>query len=581
MRAKWPSPQDFNEAIQNPNTCFADTSLRNGTVALNSLGLPRVESGNFANVYKVTCPDATFAVRCFTHQVADVAARYGLLSDFILNDDLIYTVTFHFQEQGIRVGKDWFPIVKMEWVDGDHFIPWIERNVEHPQNFIKLADNFLSMMSDLQQARIAHGDLQHGNIIIVDNDFRLVDYDGMFVPGMAGMTSNELGHSNYQHPRRDKSHFGSYLDNFSAWLIFASLEMIARDSSLWHDIGKKDGETILFTASDLSSPENSLTFRRLREHTDKDIRLAANSILDLLHLRPEQVPPPAVTHRNLRFTPLRSPSWVEKLSRRAERMVRLLSPKANKQPTAPPPGPISNSSAQRQLPNWLEDWIAKTPLTAPPREGSSTSSSRKQSDKPSNAAPSNAAPSNAGSSSAGASTPSLSPLRSAPPQHAPSQQGEPKLHGYDISRMLARASKLASGGKLGEAKRLIREAQDAAKSGGYPALILETLSAEAAVMAMEASAHRHAHRFHEATSLYEKAIRALRQCRQLRSGKPDRLDDLTESHYLVALATIHQQHGRDLAAVDALHEAIALLSRHPNTKADIARIQKLLPPGHN
>ena len=39
---------------------------------------------------------------------------------------------------------------------------------------------------------IAHGDLQHGNIIVQDDGtIRLVDYDGCYVPELAGLKSNE------------------------------------------------------------------------------------------------------------------------------------------------------------------------------------------------------------------------------------------------------------------------------------------------------------------------------------------------------------------------------------------------------
>jgi hypothetical protein len=55
---------------------------------------------------------------------------------------------------------------------------------------------------------IAHGDLQHGNIILVpgkkDNSLmlKLIDYDGMFIPPLAGSPKGEVGHAAYQHPER-------------------------------------------------------------------------------------------------------------------------------------------------------------------------------------------------------------------------------------------------------------------------------------------------------------------------------------------------------------------------------------------
>ena len=60
----------------------------------------------------------------------------------------------------------------------------------------------------LERAGIAHGDLQHGNIFVVDDELKLIDYDGMFVPRLAGCRSNELGIEHYQHPQRKEHHFG-------------------------------------------------------------------------------------------------------------------------------------------------------------------------------------------------------------------------------------------------------------------------------------------------------------------------------------------------------------------------------------
>jgi hypothetical protein len=52
----WPLPQDYNEAIQTPQTSFADPELRGGQAAVNALGMPMPCSGNVADVYRVNCP---------------------------------------------------------------------------------------------------------------------------------------------------------------------------------------------------------------------------------------------------------------------------------------------------------------------------------------------------------------------------------------------------------------------------------------------------------------------------------------------------------------------------------------------
>ena len=60
----WPSPQDYNEAIQTPRLCFADAELRAGTLDVSPLGLPRPITGNFASVYMLQTSNRKLAVRC-------------------------------------------------------------------------------------------------------------------------------------------------------------------------------------------------------------------------------------------------------------------------------------------------------------------------------------------------------------------------------------------------------------------------------------------------------------------------------------------------------------------------------------
>ena len=96
--------------------------------------------------------------------------------------------------------------------------------------------------------------LQHGNIMVNDGELYLVDYDGMFVPSMAGSSSNELGHRNYQHPRRSAETFGPHLDNFSAWVIYISLQAMVKDEWIYERLGSGDDCLLCFAAVILSIP---------------------------------------------------------------------------------------------------------------------------------------------------------------------------------------------------------------------------------------------------------------------------------------------------------------------------------------
>src|SRR6185295_15620786 len=114
----------------------------------------------------------------------------------------------------------------------------------------------------LREAGIAHGDLQHGNIIVEHGALRLVDHDGLFVPEMEGWQSSEVGHQHYQHPHRDARCFDSNLDNFSSLVIYLTLVSLMERPELWKE---HHDENLLFTKSDFLNPSESKLFAKIKE----------------------------------------------------------------------------------------------------------------------------------------------------------------------------------------------------------------------------------------------------------------------------------------------------------------------------
>lgn len=286
----WPTPQDYQEAVQSPSDSLADETLQGGETEVNSLGLPRPRTGNFACVYKIKCPSKEFAVRFFLHNITDQDERYRELSNALNGNDLPYTVDFEYKPEGIRIYGNWYPALKMLWVEGEPLDQYINRHHYSQEKMFELLEQFTTMMKALQVIGIAHGDLQHGNILVTTDGLRLVDYDGMFVPALNGHGSNELGHRNYQHPGRTGEHFGPYLDNFSAWAIYSALETITIDPSTWK-ILKGGDECLLFRGTDFQDPGRSRAFGLLAEHPCNAIRERCAQLQSFLAMTPDQVPP--------------------------------------------------------------------------------------------------------------------------------------------------------------------------------------------------------------------------------------------------------------------------------------------------
>ncbi|MBX9696027.1 MAG: hypothetical protein K2Z81_26810 [Cyanobacteria bacterium] len=298
----WPTPQQYNEAIQTPLVAFSDPDLRGGRVELNALGLPRAVSGAFANVYKVSNGSTCWAVRCFLSQPSDHKDRYLWISNSINMDELTNTIEFHYLTEGIKVAGEWYPCLKMSWVEGKTLDRYLAENYKHKKKIEELIESFRGMVLALSKAGIAHGDLQHGNIMVTTQGMRLVDYDAFFVPELTGRKSLELGHPNYQHPARNEDHFDNNMDNFSSWLIYVSLLAISLDPTLYErfSIGQ---ECLLFRRRDLSAPEASQLFRELFDHSEESIRHHALLLYRMLWQNPGSTPALDASEETLALLP--------------------------------------------------------------------------------------------------------------------------------------------------------------------------------------------------------------------------------------------------------------------------------------
>lgn len=341
-----PSRQDYQEALQAPEIAFADRELKGGSPVCDSrLGLPRAFSGQNATVFQLRAGAKTWAVKCFARELPDQQQRYAAISAHLQRNRLPYNVGFEFLPRGINVGGSWHPVLKMEWVDGEALKAYLERNLRNPAVLRDLAERFLEMVRQLQAAGIAHGDLQHGNVFVCGRDLRLVDYDGMFVPALAGLPSAELGHPNYQHPDRAATLFSNRLDNFSAWVIFLSLYALSVAPDLWDQAGRLD-ECLLFRKEDFRAPYASPVIQALAKSTDSTLQHLTLRFQLLLYSTPAEAVLPDVSW--MRPTPAASTGapWIDDHQRRPG-----------------PAGPGSSVSVPQPAPrpdsSWVLGWIRK------------------------------------------------------------------------------------------------------------------------------------------------------------------------------------------------------------------------------
>ena len=294
MARNFPSMLEYQEAIQTPQAAFADPELKGGTVVLDALGLPRPITGGFASVYQVKNKTKHFAVRCFLRPPSSVAERYSKISAFVAQHRPGWMTAFEYLDQGIKVQGKWYPILKMEWIQGEPFNLYVARLVGQKKPLLKLADRFLELLADMAKRSVAHGDLQHGNILVAQDRLRLIDYDAMFIEGMTGQSA-EVGHRNYQHPKRSERDFGPHLDHFSAWVILTSLKALAHDPKLWLKLDGGD-EGLLFRKEDFVDPDQSKAFREIGQIKDPDLQSLLTTLRDALKVPCQDVRSPCAPH---------------------------------------------------------------------------------------------------------------------------------------------------------------------------------------------------------------------------------------------------------------------------------------------
>lgn len=252
-------------------------------------GQPRSRSGGSSVVFSMTCADGRrFAVKCFTRHVLDQEKRYQEISNHLSSIaprglSSHWNVEFEYLPMGVQVDNCWFPALKMEWVEGDTLLQWLDSHCQERKSVQAVAGRFKDLMESLSAAGIEHGDLQHGNILVApDGTLRLVDYDGFYVPALSGLMGTELGHRNYQSPERRVEDFGPGVDNFSAWVIYLSLSAVAIDPSLWGQLHEPDAEHLLLERADFDAPGSSVRFLTLLQHPDSRVRELAQAVVAMI-----------------------------------------------------------------------------------------------------------------------------------------------------------------------------------------------------------------------------------------------------------------------------------------------------------
>ncbi len=205
-------------------------------------------------------------------------------------------VDFTYLEQGVRVAGKWRPVLKMDWVQGLTLNQFVGEHADDPDRLEALFQVWVDVARRLRAAKVGHGDLQHGNVLLAPGAdgrsvrLKLIDYDGMWVPALADQNSGEVGHPAYQHPQRIREKTYSLdVDRFPLLLIATALRAVkVGGRALWQKYGTGDG--LLFRQADLEAPTKSSLFHDLVHSADSMTAALAGRLIEALRGDPASAP---------------------------------------------------------------------------------------------------------------------------------------------------------------------------------------------------------------------------------------------------------------------------------------------------
>ena len=265
---QYPLISEYVRAIQDANSNL--DKLAHLEPVQDDHGEPYRSSGAFAVVFKMKDEQTgkCYALKCFTEEQEGRAEAYRQIADELELVDSSYITSVKYLDKEIFVDssceKDEFPVLLMDWIDGETMETYIAENYQNGYAMAMLCYRFCKMAAWLRSQPFAHGDIKPDNIMVrPDGNLTLVDYDGMFVPAMKGQKSPTIGTKDFSHPLRTVDDFDETIDDFALASIALSLKAISLKPSLLDEYGAAD--RLLFSAEDYRDLSKSKVLAALQE----------------------------------------------------------------------------------------------------------------------------------------------------------------------------------------------------------------------------------------------------------------------------------------------------------------------------
>jgi hypothetical protein len=258
----WPGRRNYEMALRKWQTTLFDPELKAGRLLMDGAGNPTGREG--AGLYVCVFQIGGWIVRCFYANQAenkappeDIIERYQAIAAFCRANinALPALVPTYYLAQGIQIGPKVIPIVKMQLLQNVTTLGDFIFNRHRDQAAMHwLAHAWMHLITGMENLSVAHGDLDLTNVLVQQEPngmrLRLVDYDNMYVPALAGHEQNEGGHPPFQNPFIPTRAFDATMDRFSALVIYICLRALAVDPSLYGEFNADENSRLMLDVPD-------------------------------------------------------------------------------------------------------------------------------------------------------------------------------------------------------------------------------------------------------------------------------------------------------------------------------------------
>lgn len=152
----FPSLSQYNKAIQQQDLNTFKTlerlffiPARTSPIKIYSFG-----SGSYAVVFKALENNKEIAIRCFIGSDNDYVERYRKIDSYLKNINESWKTNIEFLDNEIKVDGVYYPVLKMDWVDGKLLDKFIGDNLYDNEKLTKIQKQIVKISESLEKNKI-------------------------------------------------------------------------------------------------------------------------------------------------------------------------------------------------------------------------------------------------------------------------------------------------------------------------------------------------------------------------------------------------------------------------------------------